>query len=508
MSELLTDRAVLCLAHAQEEAKKLQHDAIRTEHILLGLLREGGGLACAILQNVPIDLSALREEILKGCPPGQAVGSGNPPPSALYKKVLELASEESRNLGHPYIGTEHLLLGLLRENEGIAGLALRSLGISLEKARQWLLTLVQASGASPAAAAPKASQSDKASADSSHAAAEGRSTPSPLPDALFERVTQRVRKCLENAQQEALKRNHPFVGTEHLLLGLLRDESGVACSVLKKLGVEFKAIQEAVDRHTPPGKGPVKGEVAYSARALRVLQWAYREAQNMQHRYVGTEHLLLGLLREEQCIAAQVLHGLGSRYQAVREEIVKILGIESSPRSREGKGASEPARRETTSKKQPARSDAPVRGAGPPAADPAAGVASGARIRSEYSRDAAEIVAQIQEVERQKQLAIQQEKFEEAGRCRDQLLALSEKLEGALKGNHTVTFTYDDETVQSVLQLMRRYWQLKSEGVDDAEILNWIKLQFFRLPEFALARQPRKRQPPPPPQEKGPASAS
>lgn len=464
----------------------MQHDAVRTEHLLLGLIKEGGGIACAVLKKAAIDLDKLREEIERRCPRGASPSPPQIPISADLKKILELSGEESRNLGHNYIGTEHILLGMLRQKEGAVGQMLFQAGLSMEQARSFTLSFLKAA-ASHGHTQPqgKPAKPEEASQESS-----GKPPSSiRLPEAFFERITQRVRKCLENAQTEALRRNHNFIGTEHLLLGMLKDESGVACSVLRKLGVEFKSIHEGVDRRSPPGDEAVQGEAGYSARALRVLQWAYREAQSMQHRFIGTEHLLLGLLKEEQSVAAQALHDLGVHYEPVREEVVKILGLEAGAASPEDKPLPSLSRREPSTKKYPPRPDSESEMPKPPP--------SGAKVKSDYSREATELLERIQEVEKMKQEAIKQEKFEEAGRLRDQLGELTQQVEDTLKGNHTVTFIYDDETVEAVLQLMKRYWQLKSESVGEEEITDWLKLSFFRLPEFAVARKTKKRPAPP-----------
>ena len=140
MFERFTERARKILAIAQEEAKNLNHDYLGTEHILLGLIREGEGVAAEVLRNMGIEFETIRLEIEREAPSGGALAIlGNVPFTPNSKKVLELAVEDARNMGHNYIGTEHLLLGLIREGESIGAKILLKFGVTLEKARAGLL---------------------------------------------------------------------------------------------------------------------------------------------------------------------------------------------------------------------------------------------------------------------------------------------------------------------------------------------------------------------------------
>ncbi|MBU0694805.1 MAG: ATP-dependent Clp protease ATP-binding subunit [Candidatus Omnitrophica bacterium] len=143
MFNRFTERARKVLVLAKEEARRFNHDYIGSEHILLGLVREGEGVACAVLQNLGIDLERLRFEIEKLASPGSTtLVSGDIPFTPRAKKALELAAEEARSFGHNYIGTEHILLGLAREGEGIASQVLFSLGIDLNKIREEISALL------------------------------------------------------------------------------------------------------------------------------------------------------------------------------------------------------------------------------------------------------------------------------------------------------------------------------------------------------------------------------
>jgi ATP-dependent Clp protease ATP-binding subunit ClpC len=151
--------------------------------------------------------------------------------------------------------------------------------------------------------------------------------------------TDRVRKVLAMAREEAIRLQHDYVGTEHILLGLIREGEGVAAAVLQNLSVDLEQIHERVEESVRKGKATIAlGELPYTSRAKKVLEFAMAEARDFNHSYVGTEHLLLGLLREEKGIAAQVLNSLGVTLDEARGETLKVLGSEMSPSEPAGIG--------------------------------------------------------------------------------------------------------------------------------------------------------------------------
>jgi ATP-dependent Clp protease ATP-binding subunit ClpC len=142
--------------------------------------------------------------------------------------------------------------------------------------------------------------------------------------------TERVRKVLQMAREEAQRLHHEYVGTEHILLGLIREGEGVAAAVLQNLNVDLEEVQQKIEETVKKGKaaqatGP---DLPYTSRAKKVLELAMSEARELNHSYVGTEHLLLGLLREEKGIAAQVLTDAGVNLEAARQETLRLLGTE------------------------------------------------------------------------------------------------------------------------------------------------------------------------------------
>jgi ATP-dependent Clp protease ATP-binding subunit ClpC len=156
--------------------------------------------------------------------------------------------------------------------------------------------------------------------------------------------TDRVRKVLAMAREEAIRLQHDYVGTEHILLGLIREGEGVAAAVLAHLTVDLDAVHEGVEESVRKGKATIAlGELPYTSRAKKVLEYAMAEAREMNHSYVGTEHLLLGLLREEKGIAAQVLNSLGVTLDEARAETLKVLGSDVGPGEPAGIGGGVPA---------------------------------------------------------------------------------------------------------------------------------------------------------------------
>jgi ATP-dependent Clp protease ATP-binding subunit ClpC len=144
---------------------------------------------------------------------------------------------------------------------------------------------------------------------------------------MYERFTDRARKVMQLANQEAQRFNHEYVGTEHVLLGLVKEGSGVAANVLKNLDVDLRKIRTEVEKIVQAGPDMVTmGKLPQTPRAKKVIEYAIEEARNLNHNYVGTEHLLLGLLREQEGVAAQVLMNLGLKLEEVREEVLNLLG--------------------------------------------------------------------------------------------------------------------------------------------------------------------------------------
>ncbi len=163
---------------------------------------------------------------------------------------------------------------------------------------------------------------------------------------MYERFTDRARKVMQLANQEAQRFNHEYIGTEHVLLGLIKEGSGVAANVLKNLDVDLRKIRMEVEKLVQSGPDMVTmGKLPQTPRAKKVIEYSMEEARNLNHNYVGTEHILLGLLREQEGVAAQVLMNLGLKLEDVREEVLNLLGhgMENEGGERAGMGGRQTA---------------------------------------------------------------------------------------------------------------------------------------------------------------------
>jgi ATP-dependent Clp protease ATP-binding subunit ClpA len=144
---------------------------------------------------------------------------------------------------------------------------------------------------------------------------------------MYERFTDRARRVMQLANEEAQRFNHEYIGTEHILLGLVKENSGVAANVLKNLDVDLVKVRREVVKIIQAGPHAIQlGRMPQTPRAKKVIEYAIEEARKLNHNYVGTEHLLLGLLREDEGVASQVLMNLGLRLEDVRAEVRRLLG--------------------------------------------------------------------------------------------------------------------------------------------------------------------------------------
>ena len=178
---------------------------------------------------------------------------------------------------------------------------------------------------------------------------------------MYERFTDRARKVMQLANQEAQRFNHEYIGTEHMLLGLVKEGTGVAANVLKNLEVDLRKIRIEVEKLVQSGPEMITmGKLPQTPRAKKVIEYSMEEARNLNHNFVGTEHILLGLLREQEGVAAQVLMNLGLKLEEVREEVLNLLGNgleggEGGERGgREGVSASETGSAKSGKSKTPA----------------------------------------------------------------------------------------------------------------------------------------------------------
>jgi ATP-dependent Clp protease ATP-binding subunit ClpC len=153
---------------------------------------------------------------------------------------------------------------------------------------------------------------------------------------MFERFTDRARRVVVLAQEEARRLNHNYIGTEHLLLGMIREGEGVAARALSSMGISLDHARREVESVIGRGDHPQAGHIPFTPRSKKVLELSLRESQQLGHHYIGTEHLLLGMVREGEGVAAQVLVKLGAELDRVREQVIESL------REGEGEATAEP----------------------------------------------------------------------------------------------------------------------------------------------------------------------
>src|SRR5215471_7002134 len=163
---------------------------------------------------------------------------------------------------------------------------------------------------------------------------------------MFEKFTDRARRVIVLAQEEARLLSHNFIGTEHLLLGLVHEGEGIAAQALEALGINMEAVREQVEEIVGHGEGQSAGHIPFTPRAKKVLELSLREALQLGHNYIGTEHILLGLIREGEGVAAQVLVRLGLDLDRVRQQVIQLAGGPSGDEP-EGASATAASRRAT-----------------------------------------------------------------------------------------------------------------------------------------------------------------
>src|SRR5659263_176607 len=159
---------------------------------------------------------------------------------------------------------------------------------------------------------------------------------------MFERFTDRARRVVVLAQEEARMLNHNYIGTEHILLGLIHEGEGVAAKALESLGISLEGVRSQVEEIIGQGQSAPSGHIPFTPRAKKVLELSLREALQLGHNYIGTEHILLGLIREGEGVAAQVLIKLGADLNRVRQQVIQLL---SAYQGKEAATAGGPAER-------------------------------------------------------------------------------------------------------------------------------------------------------------------
>lgn len=305
-----TENARKVIFYAQEEAQARGQTEVGTEHLLLGLLREEENTACQTLIKMGVDLRKLQETVLKYTSKGQVGQNTFLQLTPRAKQVIDLAYEEARGLNNDYIGTEHLLLGIVREAEGLAAKLLAQFQVDLETARQMVMELQDRQEGDlppPEEASPPAS------------------TPDVQSELSLSRFTSQAQQVLVYAHETVRQLGGTEVRTEHLLLGALSNEANAACRVLERMGISIDRVRQEVERFTQRGdEVPDDTELTLTPRAQRVIDLAHTESRKLHNDYLGTEHLLLGLIMEGEGLAARILTKLGALYTMTLEQVKAI----------------------------------------------------------------------------------------------------------------------------------------------------------------------------------------
>jgi ATP-dependent Clp protease ATP-binding subunit ClpA len=362
MYETFTDRARKVMRLAHQEAQILSRDHIDTEHILLGLIKEASGVAAFVLKHFGFNLLEVRLEVARvvECDTDEP-RTGKLPQTPLVKKVIEHAIEEARNLKHNYVGTEHLLLGLLRQQEGAAVEVLLKQGHRLGDIRQAVLSVL------------------------------GHDTPPPKMQGSYGTFTGDARKAMQLANEEAQRLKHEYIGTEHILLGIIRQGSGIGVAILKKLGIKPEDVRQQIERIVQFGVGEFSAaRLRQTPKAKKVIEYAIEEAHQLNRSEVDSGHLLLGLAKETDGVAAQVLLAFGVSLELIHQA---FQGCTRNPPD------------------EPSVSDLPV----------------------EIQQTVRELEARIEELNREKEVAVADADFEKAAELRDQADRLRRRRENLIR---------------------------------------------------------------------------
>ena len=309
-------RAKRILALAQDEALRFNHNYIGVEHLLLGLIREGQGTAARALDSLGVDLGKARSSVEFIIGRGDStVTPSDITLSPRTKKVVELAIDESRKLGHSYVGTEHLLLGVVREGGSVGAGVLQSLGVTLDQVRERVIELLGKEGGDPAAGA-EAGRPPSLGASviaASH----------PISNA--DRLDASVRRALAHAYWEAGRANAGTVASHHLLLGLLTSGEIWTRQVLARLDLDASRLIALIDAAAPPREGTRPECLDEQAGLGEVLARAGELAAERNSVLIRSGHVLLAIASTSG-IGANVLIAAGAPASRIREILEKMSG--------------------------------------------------------------------------------------------------------------------------------------------------------------------------------------
>jgi ATP-dependent Clp protease ATP-binding subunit ClpA len=329
------NRSRQAISLAKQAAQSFNHNYVGTPHILLGLVEEGTDFAARTLSELGITAADLRQVVAEATGTSTSGAMREFTPNA--RRVLDGAWRLARQHGQSYVGTEHILLALAAggESSGSVIRILARFGLDLDQVRQQVtgtlpsyqaVTQDETSHRPPTAETSQPQQPDQAKPDDpvQQEAGEG-DLPRPTSSARFERFTDGARRVVVLAQEQARTLAHNYIGTEHILLGLIHEGEGVAAKALESLGISLDAARQQVEEIIGRGQQAPSGYIPFTPRSKKVLELSLREALQLGHNYIGTEHILLGLIREGDGVAAQVLVRLGADLNRARQQVIQLL---------------------------------------------------------------------------------------------------------------------------------------------------------------------------------------
>jgi ATP-dependent Clp protease ATP-binding subunit ClpA len=334
MFERYTERARRVVFLARYEASQLGSAAIETEHLLLGVIREADGFTGRLFATDGRGKKIRREIEGRSAHRDKVSTSVDIPLSQESRRALSHAAEESRRMLHENVDIAHILLGLLREEDGVAAVALRESGVQLASTREAFLMFVDEAGGAPGKREGPSTERGRPHGESefTHGPSDYSRGGDPQEyGGLFARFTERARRVVFFARYEAARLGAGAIEAEHLLLGLLREEKGIAARILARRNVSLDETFREIELRRSPVP-PSSIEIPLSLETKRVLAHAAQEGESLRHHYIGTEHLLLGLLREKASLAAVILDEKGIELGPARDEVLGLLAEAAAAR--------------------------------------------------------------------------------------------------------------------------------------------------------------------------------
>ncbi|MBW3604289.1 MAG: hypothetical protein KY460_05115 [Actinobacteria bacterium] len=323
MFERFTDRARRVVVLAQEEARMLNHNYIGTEHLLLGLIHEEDGIAARVLASLGVEQDLARDRVEEIIGRGETEPGGHIPFTPRAKRVLELSLREAQQLGHNYIGTEHLLLGLIREGEGVGAQALLQLDVELDRVRREIAAELRGP------AGPQSREQRRWFRRREPSAVD---EPLPAPEQWLEEWAEPWRieqfddgawDALIAARRSARDRGGAAIGTRDLLLGVAL-VAGPGSDALRAAGVDTDALR-SVEEHEGRRPAVPPAALAYTDAAREALHGAADEGQRRDHAAAGTAHILYALLLRPDEELTGILDGLDAAPADLHAEAARRL---------------------------------------------------------------------------------------------------------------------------------------------------------------------------------------